>query len=99
MVDKSIPPLSLEDRSLESIAKYIKDGRAKKIIVVVGGYRTHPASTDHAEPDHRTALASVQAPESPTFALPALASTRVWLDSISLLRLSWKLSSISRTSE
>ena len=44
-VDESIPPQTLKDRSVESVAQYIRDGRAKKIVVMVGlsgytrGYR------------------------------------------------------------
>ena len=35
-VDESVPPQTLEDRSVESVAKYIRDGHAKKIVVMVG---------------------------------------------------------------
>ena len=34
-VGDSVTPLSLETRSVEAVAKYIKDGRAKKIVVMV----------------------------------------------------------------
>ena len=45
-VDESTPPQTLKDRSVESVAKYIKDEHAKKIVVMVGldgsiqGYET-----------------------------------------------------------
>lgn len=35
MVDESTPPQTLDDRSIEAVAKYIKDGQAKKICVMV----------------------------------------------------------------
>lgn len=35
-VDGSLPPQTLESRTLEGLAKYIKDGRAKRIVVMVG---------------------------------------------------------------
>ena len=34
-IDESVPPESLESRTLEAVAKYIKDGRAKQIVVMV----------------------------------------------------------------
>ena len=35
LIDEDVQPRSLCDRTLESIVKYIKDGRAKKIVVMV----------------------------------------------------------------
>ena len=35
-VGEDIPPATLKDRSIESVAQYIKDGRAKAIVVMVG---------------------------------------------------------------
>ena len=34
-IDDRATPFSLENRSVESIAKYVKEGRAKKIVVMV----------------------------------------------------------------
>jgi NAD-dependent histone deacetylase SIR2 len=35
VVDPSTPPQTLEARTLEALAQYIKDGRAQKIVVMV----------------------------------------------------------------
>jgi hypothetical protein len=35
VVDPSTPPQTLQSRTLESLAQYIKDGRARKIVVMV----------------------------------------------------------------
>ena len=34
-IDDSIPTQTLEDRSVDSVAKYIKEGHAKKIVIMV----------------------------------------------------------------
>lgn len=34
-IDESVPPQTLQGRTLEGLAKYIKDGRAKRIVVMV----------------------------------------------------------------
>lgn len=34
MVDDKTPPETLESRSVEAIAKYIKDGKVKRIVVI-----------------------------------------------------------------
>lgn len=34
-VDESVPPQTLKERSVEAIAQMIKDGRAKKVVVMV----------------------------------------------------------------
>lgn len=36
MVDPSTPTVNLEERNLEAVAKYIKDGKAKRIVVMTG---------------------------------------------------------------
>lgn len=36
IIAENIPPVRLKDRSLESIAKYIFDGKAKNVVVMVG---------------------------------------------------------------
>jgi hypothetical protein len=36
VVDPSVPPTTLKARTLEALAEYIKDGRAQKIVVMVG---------------------------------------------------------------
>ena len=38
-IDDSTPPQTLEKRSVDSIAKYIKEGRAKNIVVMVSFYQ------------------------------------------------------------
>jgi NAD-dependent histone deacetylase SIR2 len=37
MVDPSTRPFTLKQRTTEALAQYIKDGKAKKIVVLVGG--------------------------------------------------------------
>jgi NAD-dependent histone deacetylase SIR2 len=37
MVDPSTQPFTLKQRTTEALAQYIKDGKAKKIVVLVGG--------------------------------------------------------------
>lgn len=40
MVDDKTPPETLESRSVEAIAKYIKDGKVKRIVVMVSAIVT-----------------------------------------------------------
>ena len=35
VVDPTAPPQTLEARTLEALAQYVKDGRAQKIVVMV----------------------------------------------------------------
>ena len=35
LIDEQTPPQTLKARSVEAVAKLIKDGRAKKIVVMV----------------------------------------------------------------
>ena len=35
LIDDSTPPQTLKERSVESVATYIKQGRAKKVVVMV----------------------------------------------------------------
>ncbi|CAI6335435.1 unnamed protein product [Periconia digitata] len=52
MVDDDTPPKTLDSRSLESLAKYIKDGRAKRIVVMTGaGISTSAGIPDFRSPD------------------------------------------------
>ena len=39
-VDESIPPQTLKDRTLGSVADFIRDGHAKNIVVMVGSLRS-----------------------------------------------------------
>ena len=39
-VDESVPPQTLGGRTVEAVAEYIKSGRARRIVVMVG----HPHS-------------------------------------------------------
>jgi NAD-dependent histone deacetylase SIR2 len=34
-IDESIPPETLESRTIEAVAKYVQEGRAKNIVVLV----------------------------------------------------------------
>jgi NAD-dependent histone deacetylase SIR2 len=38
VVDEDTPPRTLKARTIEALAQYIKDGRAKKIVVMVSSY-------------------------------------------------------------
>ena len=42
-VDESIPPQTLKDRTLGSVADFIRDGHAKNIVVMVGSLRSDKA--------------------------------------------------------
>ncbi|KAI9880018.1 MAG: Sir2 histone deacetylase Hst2 [Pleopsidium flavum] len=51
-VDESTPPLTLKSRTVESVAEYIKDGRAKRIVVLTGaGISTSAGIPDFRSPD------------------------------------------------
>lgn len=48
-VDEKTPPRTLKDRTVGSVADFIKDGRAKKIVVMVGTHlpkhcKSYPAA-------------------------------------------------------
>ena len=43
LVDDKTPPETLKSRTLEAVAQYIKDGRARRIVVMVSA--SHPATT------------------------------------------------------
>ena len=45
-VDASVAPCSLKDRSLDSIVQYIKDGRAKNIVIMVSAYWSSTQDVD-----------------------------------------------------
>lgn len=36
LIDENVRPEKLEERSLSAVAKYIKDGRARRIVVMTG---------------------------------------------------------------
>ncbi|KAI9799106.1 MAG: hypothetical protein M1825_004873 [Sarcosagium campestre] len=50
-IDEDTPPQTLEKRDIESVARYIKDGRARRIAVMVGA----GISTSAGIPDFRSA--------------------------------------------
>ncbi|KAK4887966.1 hypothetical protein LTR28_003097, partial [Elasticomyces elasticus] len=51
-VDESVPPETLESRTLDGLAKYIKEGRAKRIVVMTGaGISTSAGIPDFRSPD------------------------------------------------
>ncbi|KAI9732788.1 MAG: Sir2 histone deacetylase Hst2 [Cirrosporium novae-zelandiae] len=49
-IDESVPPQTLEARTIEAVAKYIKEGRARKIVTMSGA----GISTSAGIPDFRT---------------------------------------------
>lgn len=51
-IDDRTPPQTLKERSVDSVAKYIKEGRAKKIVVMTGaGISTSAGIPDFRSPD------------------------------------------------
>lgn len=53
LVDENTPPETLESRTVDSVAKFIKDGRAGKIVVMVSlraEYLRSPAFDELARP-------------------------------------------------
>ncbi|GAB7344345.1 hypothetical protein MBLNU457_2208t1 [Dothideomycetes sp. NU457] len=51
-IDESTPPQTLETRNLDGIAKYIKSGKAKKIVLMTGaGISTSAGIPDFRSPD------------------------------------------------
>lgn len=52
MVDDSVPPEALKERSLEAVAEYIKSGRCKRVVVMTGaGISTSAGIPDFRSPD------------------------------------------------
>ncbi|KAF2088465.1 silent information regulator protein Sir2p [Saccharata proteae CBS 121410] len=52
IVDDSVKPETLESRTVDAVAKYIKDGRAKRIVVMTGaGISTSAGIPDFRSPD------------------------------------------------
>ncbi|KAI9701792.1 MAG: Sir2 histone deacetylase Hst2 [Candelina mexicana] len=52
LVDESTPPQTLKSRTVESVARLIKDGRAKKIVVMTGaGISTSAGIPDFRSPE------------------------------------------------
>ncbi|KAF1979762.1 NAD-dependent deacetylase sirtuin-2 [Bimuria novae-zelandiae CBS 107.79] len=52
MVDENTPPETLKSRTLEAVAEYIKDGRARRIVVMTGaGISTSAGIPDFRSPD------------------------------------------------
>ncbi|KKY13365.1 putative cytochrome p450 [Diplodia seriata] len=52
VVDESVPPSTLDSRSLDGIAKYIRDGGAKRVVFMVGaGISTSAGIPDFRSPD------------------------------------------------
>lgn len=75
IVDETIPPTTLESRDLEGVAKLLRHGKAKRVVVMV---RRHPPTLPPPpETDTRTrqAPASAPRPGSPTSAAPTQACT------------------------
>ncbi|KAL1620286.1 Sir2 histone deacetylase Hst2 [Neofusicoccum ribis] len=52
IVDESIAPSTLDSRSLEGVAKFLRDGRAKRVVVMTGaGISTSAGIPDFRSPD------------------------------------------------
>ncbi|OJD36917.1 nad-dependent histone deacetylase sir2 [Diplodia corticola] len=52
VVDESVPPSTLDSRSLDGLAKYIRHGRAKRVVFMVGaGISTSAGIPDFRSPD------------------------------------------------
>ncbi|KAF2101622.1 NAD-dependent histone deacetylase SIR2 [Rhizodiscina lignyota] len=51
-VDETVPPETLETRTIDGVARYIKDGKAKRIVVMTGaGISTSAGIPDFRSPD------------------------------------------------
>lgn len=48
-IDESIPPQTLKDRTLGSVAQFIRDGHAKNIVVMVGSLGSRQADRSWAD--------------------------------------------------
>ena len=95
-IDESTPPQMLRDRSIESVAQYIKEGRAKKIVVMVS--RFVDGGLDHLLTivDDRSEQASAPLPEYQTFVRQTRGCMPTWLACIFHIQ---KQSSTSRSSD
>ena len=45
MVDDSVPPVTLSERSLAAVAEYIKSGKVKRIVIMAGAGLSTPAGS------------------------------------------------------
>lgn len=49
MIDDSVPPVTLEERNLSSVAEYIKSGDVKRVVIMAGaGISTAAGSMSYA---------------------------------------------------
>lgn len=61
LVDDDTPPEALSDRTLAAVAKYIKDGKAQKIVAMTGaGISTAAGSASSPPMSFATARPQVQ---------------------------------------
>lgn len=84
-VNESIPSQTLKDRSVGSVAKYMKSGGGKRIVVMVSkllltAFNCVRTMTEAAGLPYRLGLASVLLQEYQTFGLQTLGFTRIWPD-------------------
>lgn len=50
LIDEQTPPTKLSDRSLSAVAKYIKDGKGKEIVVMTGAGLSTAAGSKSPRP-------------------------------------------------
>lgn len=75
-VEDDVPPQTLESRTLEGVAKYIKETKVRRIVVMVRQvFKTQ--DNDGADVSHRRARVSVHPLAYQTFALPTQDSMQI----------------------
>lgn len=72
LVDESVPPETLTERSLSAVADYIKNGPKKRIVVLTGaGISTAAGSKTSARPHYHAETLFLTCPtSSPRFSIP-----------------------------
>lgn len=86
-IDESTPPQTLEKRDVASVAKYINEGKAKRIVVMVRKFeflilavsRNDMGNVPNFE-EFRPVRVLALPQEYPTFDHQILVSMRTWLD-------------------
>lgn len=80
IIGDDVPPVLLEERSLAAVADYIKSGKVKRIVAMVGAGISTAAGSEHhpysLESEHKANLVI----QYPTFVQPRLASTAILPD-------------------
>jgi hypothetical protein len=80
LIDDDTPPVTLSERSLASVAEFIKSGRARRIVVMTGAGISTAAGSTFCSPDHDPRgpgihITNKHLPQSPTSGPRKQAST------------------------